>query len=81
MRGRVWMADRPQQLGRNIGVARDRAIRLDAVSDEHAVNVSGDDLRTSPRRLPRPTDCATVGERGAAAFPTDGLTTAHASRT
>jgi hypothetical protein len=45
------MADRPQQLRRNIGVARNRAIRLDAVSDQLIVDVRGDDLRIAPSRL------------------------------
>jgi hypothetical protein len=44
---RVWMADRAQKLRRNIGVARDRAIRLDTVSDHFVVDMRGDDLRVA----------------------------------
>jgi hypothetical protein len=47
------MADRPQQVGRHIGVRGACSVRLDAVSDQLVADVRGDDLGVAARRPPR----------------------------
>ena len=60
-----WPIER-SKLGRNVGVSRERAVRLDAVRDEHPVDMSGHDLRVTAGGLPGPGDRAAVLEPGGA---------------
>jgi hypothetical protein len=64
----VRVADRAQQLCGHVRVTCDGAIRIDAVSDQLAVDVGGDDLRVlgAPRR-------SRVGSRARSALPTGSI--------